>query len=72
MRAIEYELVPRAIVLRMARDLIRDLYTTVPIPDEPWKVHAEHLLTHEPWMALSYDILVCEYLYLFLYNSMSE
>ena len=63
MQAIEYELIPQAIVLHMARDLIWDLYMMVPIPDEPWKVHTEHLLTHEPWMALSYDILVCEYLF---------
>ena len=38
MQAIEYELVPQAIVLYMARDLIQDLYMTVPISDELWKV----------------------------------
>ncbi len=44
----------------MARDLIQDLYTVVPTPDEPWKIPADNLLTDEPWMALSYDILVCD------------
>src|SRR5260370_39350387 len=50
MLAIEYELVPQAIALCMARDLIWDLYTLMPMPDEPW-------------MALSYDILVCNFFY---------
>ena len=43
----------------MARDLIQDLYMVVPVPDKPWKLSAGNILTDEPWMVLSYDILVC-------------
>ena len=46
MLAVEYKIIPQATGLHMARDLIQDLYTVVPAPDEPW-------------MVLSYDILVC-------------
>ena len=59
MLAVEYEVVPWAAGLCMARDLIQDLYMVVPVPDKPWKLSAGNILMDEPWMVLSYDILVC-------------